>query len=61
MNTETTDPEELQAGDKTIIAITMPEGYEGASPRRPASNRQYMQIADPARQAINITKGFIKP
>lgn len=29
--------------------------------KRPASNRQFMQIADPARQVINITKGFIKP
>lgn len=32
MNTETTDPEELQAGDKILIAITMPEGYEGMHP-----------------------------
>lgn len=32
MNTETTDHEELQAGDKIIIAIAMPEGYEGTHP-----------------------------
>lgn len=32
MNTETTDPKELEQGDKIIIAIAMPEGYEGTHP-----------------------------
>lgn len=32
MNIETTDPEELERGDKIIIAIAIPEGYEGTHP-----------------------------